>query len=236
VSLLFGLVIVTDLVAIGVALHRRGLIQGIVRGDSVSVDEAVLSDRLYDLTGTGQSLARVAVGVVWLIWFYRAHRNVASYGAQQRFTPGWAIGAWFVPILNLVRPKAITDDIARGSDPAVPFEDWHVTRLRAPGVITLWWFLWIIDQFVSWFLLTRLDDASLESQPDNLVMQIVGAAVDIAAAVSAIFVVRLITSRQQARSRLWLDHGVLSAGGFRSAGSVVPEPSEEASEDPTLPR
>jgi hypothetical protein len=36
-----------------------------------------------------------------------------------RWSAGWAIGAWFVPVLSLVRPKAILNDIWRASDPRV---------------------------------------------------------------------------------------------------------------------
>ena len=30
-----------------------------------------------------------------------------------RYAPGWAIGAWFVPFLNLVRPVQIVNDVRR---------------------------------------------------------------------------------------------------------------------------
>jgi hypothetical protein len=53
--------------------------------------------------------------------FRRAYRNLPALGAESpRFSSGWAVGAWFVPFLNLVRPKQIMDDIWRASDPALP--------------------------------------------------------------------------------------------------------------------
>jgi len=34
---------------------------------------------------------------MFLVWFYRARVNAEGHGWPQRLSPGWAIGAWFVP-------------------------------------------------------------------------------------------------------------------------------------------
>ena len=44
--------------------------------------------------------------------FYCAYENIERLGASDlRASRGWSIGAWFVPILNLVRPEQLMDDI-----------------------------------------------------------------------------------------------------------------------------
>ena len=56
---------------------------------------------------------------------------------------GWAIGAWFVPFLNLVRPIQIVNDIWRGSQPYL--DDRFGWRGRpVPRVFAFWWAAWLI--------------------------------------------------------------------------------------------
>jgi hypothetical protein len=78
---------------------------------------------------------------VFIIWFHRAYRNLGSLGvAQLRWGTGWAVGGWFVPLLNFVRPKSIANDIWRGSDPAASTE---VADFEPQGPVpwfhNLWW-------------------------------------------------------------------------------------------------
>ena len=86
--------------------------------------------------------------LTFIPWFHRAYSNLPRLGFRElRYAPGWAIGSWFVPILNLWRPKQIANDIYRGSDPA-----------QAPGsnfwkepitpLLGWWWGLFIGGRFV----------------------------------------------------------------------------------------
>lgn len=88
---------------------------------SVSSVEADASDRRQALIGMLQLLLYLGTVLAFLVWFRRAYRNLPILGAESlRFSNGWAVGAWFVPFLNLVRPKQLADDIWRASDPALP--------------------------------------------------------------------------------------------------------------------
>src|SRR5262249_23216662 len=48
----------------------------------------------------GWLLLYLLVGPLFLVWFYRARKNADGRGQEQRWTRGWAIGAWFVPIVS----------------------------------------------------------------------------------------------------------------------------------------
>src|SRR3954447_3617244 len=52
-------------------------------------------------------VVQLVASLAFLPWFHRSYRNVARVGAHVRYGTGWAIGAWFVPILSLWRPKQI---------------------------------------------------------------------------------------------------------------------------------
>ena len=59
-----------------------------------------------------QGLTYLATITGFLVWFHRAYTNLHSLGMEPlRLRAGWAVGGWFVPILNLVRPKQIMSDI-----------------------------------------------------------------------------------------------------------------------------
>jgi hypothetical protein len=84
--------------------------------------------------------AVVATGVVFVVWFVRAYRNLAALGVEGlRHRPGWAGVAWLVPLVNLVVPKELVDDLWRASDPgpAAPSAEWR--HRPVPTRVHLWW-------------------------------------------------------------------------------------------------
>jgi hypothetical protein len=52
-----------------------------------------------------------------------------------RFTPGWAVGWWFVPFANLVKPFQTVRELWKASDPGAP--DWWGSETLP--VIGWWW-------------------------------------------------------------------------------------------------
>lgn len=52
-----------------------------------------------------------------LRWLYLAHSNLASFGFPVANSPGWAVGSWFVPVVNLVVPYLILRELYHGSLP-----------------------------------------------------------------------------------------------------------------------
>jgi uncharacterized protein DUF4328 len=74
---------------------------------SLIVDLSYLEIGLYLITA-----------VAFLMWLHRCYRSLVELGVQgMRFTPGWAVGYWFIPVLSLFRPKQIMDDLWRATAP-----------------------------------------------------------------------------------------------------------------------
>ncbi|WP_372409048.1 DUF4328 domain-containing protein [Streptomyces luteireticuli] len=70
---------------------------------------------------------------LWTAWFRRVRLNAEALApGSHRFGSGWAVGAWFTPVVNLWFPKQIADDIWRASAPAGP---------QGPprGLLDSWW-------------------------------------------------------------------------------------------------
>lgn len=63
----------------------------------------------------------VATVIVFLIWLYRSHKNLyALRPTALNFSPGWAVGWWFVPFLAFYKPFQVVREVWWESDPEIP--------------------------------------------------------------------------------------------------------------------
>ncbi|MGH2809179.1 MAG: DUF4328 domain-containing protein [Actinomycetota bacterium] len=147
--------------------------------------------------------------IVFLIWFYRAYQNMAALGVYARWSSGWAIGAWLIPILNLFRPKQMADDIWRSSDPTLPENPGHLWLSgKVAPLLHYWWAAWILSSFAPLltmpFMFAGLD---VNASPGPFFARFFGmfiATVGLGRLVAGAFaipVVRQMTARQEYRAQ-----------------------------------
>lgn len=73
--------------------------------------------------------------VLFLRWIYKTTQFLHQFGREMpRFTPGWSVGWFFIPIANVFKPYQVMKETWRLSHPGS-----HVGN----GLLNLWWFLWI---------------------------------------------------------------------------------------------
>ena len=84
----------------------------------------------------------VVTAALFIAWLFHLTKVIQEYSPNAlRHGPGWAIGGWFVPILNLVRPKQMVDDVWSGSS-----TDWSQ---KGPAFyVHLWWAVFLISGVV----------------------------------------------------------------------------------------
>ena len=201
---LLGIGIALSVIAVGSDLMEARLLLRIAGAGEWSEAEVTSNDIRQAVIAGVQVLLFVVTGIVWLAWFSRAYRNLPALGARNlRFKPGWAIGAWFVPFLNLVRPKAITDDIWRASDPqAPPVHDGPLKGRRVSPVLHLWWALFVISVVLDRMLFrwNMVEDQTMEAIRSLNIVTMFSDLLDIPLTILAMLVVRQITNRQEQRS------------------------------------
>lgn len=73
-------------------------------------DEA--RDWVEMLAGVVALVCVIATPTFFLMWLHRAVRQVNGMGKGVGVTPGWAVGYWFVPFVNLVKPYKVIRDLA----------------------------------------------------------------------------------------------------------------------------
>ena len=141
--------------------------------------------------------------VLFFGWLRRTVANLAPLGAGSLpYGTWWAVGSWFVPIVNLWRPKSVVDEVWRASDPHLPREEgdsW--TRLPASWVVLAWWVLFIgswLVQLVALRLRTTADSLDALARADDLLLG--SACVSLIAIPLAIAVIHEITRRQETRA------------------------------------
>jgi fumarate reductase subunit D len=90
-------------------------------------------------------LVAFCVSVVLVsMWIHRAHANLHDAGyAGLDFTPGWAVGWYFIPIANLFKPYQAMRELWNASISRGEF----VTG-PAPGAIVAWWTTWIVSNII----------------------------------------------------------------------------------------
>lgn len=114
---------------------------------ALSPEVAGQNDLRQRIIGIISILCLVATIVIFIMWYYRAYKNLHALKINRlHYTPGWAIGGWFVPILNLSRPYEIMKEI------------WNETqRFYLPdgensssvSIIGWWWTFWLSDNILS---------------------------------------------------------------------------------------
>lgn len=119
----------------------------LTNGDVASAIDASAARRAADGALVFYYIAIAISGVCFIIWFQAAYDSLHRAGARLRFSRGWSIGSWFVPFLNLVRPKQIANDIWRGSHALAdgplngPASDVQIRSVSAS--VHWWWGLYL---------------------------------------------------------------------------------------------
>ena len=157
-----------------------------LEGSDLRVGAMALLDAVVFLTAFGFLIA----------WTNRAYRNLPALGADDlRFTPGWAVGGWFVPFLNFVRPKQIMNDIWRGSSPEdYSGDDWH-GRSVTP-LLHWWWGLWIVGGLLSYTSFSAPADPSA-AQSEAIRWCMADALYAIGSALAIVIVTRVTEGQEQ---------------------------------------
>jgi hypothetical protein len=101
---------------------------------------------LVGLLDCSRLMVLLPAGIVFLCWTYRAYKNLNLFRmAGLQYSPGWAVGYFFIPIVNLFRPCQVFQEMWRASDPTVTRPgDYDWNRSGNSALIGFWWAAWII--------------------------------------------------------------------------------------------
>jgi hypothetical protein len=203
---LFMAYIAVKLFAIASNVMQIGLLRDALSGGGVTREQAEWNDQRQLLAVVISLLVLVALLVALLLWLYRVASNLTALGnpkSRIEYTPGWAVGCFFIPFANFFMPYRAFREAWVKSAPLVRTEEEAMFPPRTPTpLLAAWWASWILMGVVSRVagrFRTRADDA------DSLVtatwVGVIGEVAGIVSAALAVFFVRALDRRQEERSR-----------------------------------
>jgi len=135
-----------------------------------------------------------ATVVFFLLWLYRSCDNLRAFGARHlNYSPGWAVGSFFVPFANLVVPYRAVKEVWQNS---VPPGETFLSVPTPPAWFPTWWAFWL---FSSWAgnISLRLSFNENVAESTATIVSMIADALSIVAALFAFVVVDEIDQRQE---------------------------------------
>ncbi|MCF2528412.1 DUF4328 domain-containing protein [Yinghuangia soli] len=205
-----GLAMATSLLSAVALFRRASLMADLDSGGllAVSMDDVNSADRFVAIAGVASLAALIAAGVVFIVWLFRARKNIDLFGL---YTPqlgvGWTIGSWFCPILNLWFGARVVDDVWKGSDASQGKND-SAAFIGRTKLIVAWWLPFVLSWVLSRIPLAMPGSGSAEDIRASDLVLAVSDLLMLAAGVGALLIVRRITAMQEERTaQLWAMSG-----------------------------
>lgn len=167
---------------------------GVYYSQELASADANASDFRQGVVGGLYLLVFIISVVLILKWIHRANYNAKQLGAEDmKFTPGWSVGYYFIPILTLWKPYQAMKEIWKASkNPS----DW--CNERTSRILPIWWGLWIISNMLGQIIFRQSNKAGELSEliDLNLITQ-VSNVLDIPLALTLLFIVKSISKMQK---------------------------------------
>ncbi len=194
---LFGTAIAMQFIATATYVHQIMLLQRIDRGDMVSNNEVEFSDYSVSLISVLDFLVYLAGAIVFLFWLYRVSANLPALGVQDmRWSPGWAVGWWFIPVMNIFRPYQVVKEIWLASSADAQPGAWRDGPVSS--ILGLWWLVFLAGRIVIAIAsrMNRSTGVDIDAYISAFVLHILGGLIWAFGAYLAIKIIREIDRRQ----------------------------------------
>jgi hypothetical protein len=133
ITILVILFALTHIAAIGSNLLELEFLERATTGNVTEL-EGEANDQRQLLVFAGTFGAFIACAVAIGMFLHRANKNaraLAGEGVPLEYTPGWTVGWFFVPLLNLWKPYRAVGEM------------FTVSRPTGTGMLGVWWAAWI---------------------------------------------------------------------------------------------
>ncbi len=183
--------------------YQLVILPGSVASDIASLEgEDAWPNALRGLTLLLELLVLVITAVLFFIWLHRVNKNLRPLGALYvEFTPGWAVGWFFIPFANLVMPYRVVKEVWTKSAPDVSSTSEAFRPTDSASLVGWWWGVWLISNVLLRVAAALSESKSADTLFLSLKVDMFASAFRIAAAALAIMVVHGIYKRQEERSK-----------------------------------
>lgn len=220
-SILMGLTVLANLAIVAILGVTISLLQKMADGHQPTQAE-IDADTLR--IGAGQVAliaARLMAVGAFLVWTYRVAANLPALRApRQETSPGWAVGFYFIPIMNLFKPFQAIVEVWKGSDPARYTKD--ALSEQGTTLLGFWWaahILAIIGQRIATVTGNNPTPSPQELITQNILALAIILLLEVPRDVMSILIVRRLSQNQLTRHALVEES---EARGTSTFGPVFP--------------
>jgi hypothetical protein len=137
--------------------------------------------------------------ISFCVWLYRASDNLRAFNQWNRpeYSPGWAVGSFFVPFVNLVVPYRAVRETWQKSRTA---EEAQLATPDPPASFPIWWTFWLLACFVG-NISMRASFNERVPESTATILSIIASGLSIVAAVFAYVVVDTVDKQQEETSQ-----------------------------------
>jgi hypothetical protein len=184
-------------IGIGSGFAQHALLSDVQAGAQLTTEQASANDTREQAIAILTLIVFIVTAIVWLFWQHRAYSNLRLIGARDtELTPGWSVGYWFIPIINLVKPYQVTAELYRRSE--LQNRRDPIGGLSGPSLVGWWWFAYLSMNVLGRIYATMVKTAkTLPALVSATSLSIVQDVVAVIACIVAIMVVRSIDRFQQ---------------------------------------
>lgn len=147
IACLFVLMALVSAATIPCAMFATAIVGVDFEGDDVPVSAflALVPTLGLLVVSYVQAPIRLALAVGFLIWVHGVRKNLDVLGAQGlSFSPGWSVGAFFVPVLNLLVPYQVVNEVWRASEPTRVDEPFAWKNVNSSPRVSTWWLAFLL--------------------------------------------------------------------------------------------
>lgn len=186
---LLGVSALVDAIAAGSSLAEYSVLQVLQRGETLPDGAAEANDSRQAIIAVIQIAVFLTTAVFFCCWTHRMSANARSLSDRSmQCTPGWAVGYYFIPIVNLWRPYQIVREI----------HDRFLERTegrRSAWLQPTWWTLYIVSGILGRIVFRfSMRAESLDDYVALSIISIVTDSIDVCLDLVALFLVSSITS------------------------------------------
>lgn len=117
---------------------------GTYTSQAQAVADGEANDARQGLIAIVYTVVFIISGIIILKWIYRASFNAHQLGAKEmRFTPGWSVGWYFIPIFTLWKPYQAMKEIWKAS-----FNPDNWSKEKVSSILPCWWSFWLVNNFL----------------------------------------------------------------------------------------
>src|SRR5688572_28239048 len=182
--------LILNVIGVFSSMGQHSLLASARDGTPVTTEQAEANDSRQQAVGLLQVAVFIAAAILWLFWQHRAYSNLRLVGSRDtEMTPGWSVGYWFIPFINLVRPYQVTAELWRKSELQNARDP--IGGLSRPGIIGVWWVVYLVQGFAGRAFATTVKSATtLDQLVTATDVGIVADVIGVASCILAIVVVR----------------------------------------------